>query len=197
MSLPVLLDAAHHILDPGADPGAAILRVYADIAEPPPPIPDHAAAAPRLDAARCALDLLRRVQPLLDRDTPLGARDLAVLRSLLALLFHRGINPLLAPLWRTGPADPAALFALLSDPLLPRGVPPQTFITTTILRRHVPDLLRASITLAWLPKSLWPQDGPSLHALRPSVLHLLESCVYMRICTDEAQHCGQVSPCPR
>ena len=187
MSLPVLLDAAHHILDPTDDPHAAILRAYADIAEQPPPIPDHSRPALQLESARCALFLLRRVQLLLDRDTPVGARDLSVLRSLLTLLFHWGINPLLAPLWRTNdPAAVAALSALLPDlmsTVFPRGVraqPPQTLITTTILDRHVPDLLRASITFAWLPKSLWPQDRPSLHDLRPSVLRLLELCVYMR-----------------
>ena len=176
MSLPALLDAAHHILDPSDDPHAAILRVYADIAEQPPSIPDHSLPALRLAAARCALHLLHRVQLLLDRDTPVGARDLAVLRSLLSLLFHWGINPLLA-----NPGDPAALFTLLSDlmsTLFVRAPPPHTFIPTTILRRHLPDLLRASTTLAWLPKSRWPQDGPPLHALRPSVLRLLELCVY-------------------
>lgn len=195
MALP-LLDAAQHILSPD-DRLQNILRFYASLGEPPPPIPDPSPPALLLHTARGALLLVHRLQLLLDAhdQETIGARDLAVTRSLLTLLFQSGINPLLARLlllWRTNPthndplADLTALSSLLSDlmsTLFPRGVrerPPQTLITTTILDRHVPDLLRASITLAWLPKLLWPQDDLSLHTLRPFVLRLLELCVYMR-----------------
>ena len=182
---------------------ARLLRFYAALADQPPHIPDHSLPALQLETARSALYVLNRVQLLLDgehdhstEDLPaIGTRDLTVLRTLLTLLFRWGINPLLARLapLRHMPSDPStsladltALSALLStlmSTLFPRGVraqPPQTLITTTILHRHVPDLLRASMTLAWLPKSLWPQDNLALHALRPSVLRLLELCVYMR-----------------
>lgn len=194
MSLDAVLDAAQHILDTrDSDPHARLARFYAVLGEQSPAtdIDTH------LETARAALHVVRRVQLLLDDpDIPaIGTRDLNVLRTLLTLLFQRGINPLLTrldPLWRKNSAlsaplaDLAALYALLSDlmsTLFPHGVhaqPPQTLITTTILHRHVPDLLKASIALAWLPKSLWPQGDFSLHALRPSVLRLLELCVYMR-----------------
>ena len=181
-----LLDAAHHLLDTTDDPHTRIARFYAALGEQPPQKPDP---------VRCALLVVHRLQLLLDGQDPpaIGTRDLSVLRALLALLFHSGINPLLArltPPWLTNRpaslADLAALSTLLSDlvsTLFPRGVhtqPPQTLITTTILHRHVPDLLKAAIVLAWLPKPLCPQDDLSLHTLRPFVLRLLELCVYMR-----------------
>ncbi|KAI9574473.1 hypothetical protein HD554DRAFT_2165961 [Boletus coccyginus] len=169
-----LLDAAQHVLSPD-DRLQNILRFYASLGEHPPPIPDHAPSALHLHTARCALLVVHRLQLLLDtHDQELGARDLAATRSLLAILFQSGINPLLARLWRHDDSL-AALSSLL---------PPQTLITTTILDRHVPDLLRASITLAWLPKSLWPQDDLSLHTLRPFVLRLLEFLPLSQVMTD-------------
>ncbi|KAG8218849.1 hypothetical protein J3R82DRAFT_4528 [Butyriboletus roseoflavus] len=204
---------------------ARLLRFYAALADQPPPIPDHSLPALQLETARCALYVLHRVQLLLDpvpgdphdgdiQDSPaIGTRDLTVLRTLLTLLFRWGINPLLArlaPLWHTRApsdlstslADLTALSALLStlmSTLFPRGVrtqPPQTLITTTILHRHIPDLLRASMTLAWLPKSLWPQDSLSLHALRPSVLRLLEFLPLSQIMTDLGTVLSSTPPPP-
>lgn len=193
----IYLDAANILLNPDVPLHQRLLRFYASLQEQPPSFSDLSKPTLQLETARGALHVLHHVQ--LDSDTQIppavGTRDLAVLRSLLALLFQWGVNPLLArlaPLWRT-PNDHFAslpdllalstLLASLMSTLFPRGVhaqPPQTFITTTILDRHVPDLLRASMALAWLPKSLCPQDTPSLHTLRPPVLRLLELCVYMR-----------------
>lgn len=215
-----LLNAANDILNDDIPLHPRLLRFYAALAEQQPPITDTSLTALQLETARAALHVLHRVQLLLDaapRDTQdapaIGTRDLTVLRTLLTLLFRWGINTLLArlaPLWHTSPplsdpstlcADLTALSALLStlmSTLFPRGVraqPSQTLITTTILDRHVPDLLRASMTLAWLPKSLWPQDNLSLHTLRPSVLRLLELCVYMR-CVSAQMNLNLVAKSP-
>ncbi|KAH0840124.1 hypothetical protein J3R83DRAFT_1101 [Lanmaoa asiatica] len=206
-----ILDAAKHILTQDLSLHSRLLSVYADLGEHPPPITDLSFPALQLETARCALLLVHRVQLLLDRDTQdIGTRDLTVLRSLLTLSFQWGLNPSLsrlAPLWHTSHpsvlhADLTALFTLLSSlmsTLFPRGVraqPPQTFITTTILHRHVPDLLRASMALAWLPKSLWPQDDPSFHTLRPSVLRLLEFLPLPQIMTDLGAVLSSTPPPP-
>ena len=199
-SLHSLLLAANHILDTNVDIHARLVRYHQEIGENPPDTADLSPTALQQDTARCALQLIHRVQLLLDTQDPpvIGTRDLSTLNALLTLLFQWGINPLLArlaPLWRTNRtlidlstslADLTALSTLLSDlmsTLFPHGVraqPPQTLITTTVLNKHVPDLLKASVAIAWLPKSLSPQKDLSFHALRPSVLRLLELCVYMR-----------------
>ncbi|KAG6378921.1 hypothetical protein JVT61DRAFT_13206 [Boletus reticuloceps] len=215
-ALTTLLNAAHILLDTGDDLHPRLVRFYAALGEQPPSFPDPSLTALQLESARSALLILHRVQLLLDdRDTQdqpaIGTRDLNVLKTLLTLLFRWGINPLLAhlaPLWRTNRdppdslADLAALSALLSDlmsTLFPRGVraqPPQTLITTTILHRHVPDLLMASMTLAWLPKSPWPQDNLSLNTLRPFVLRLLEFLPLSQIMTDLGAVLSSTPPPP-
>ncbi|KAF8138702.1 hypothetical protein EV363DRAFT_1521850 [Boletus edulis] len=193
-SLTTLLDAAHILLDTGDDLHPRLARFYAALGEQPPSFPDPSLTALQLESARSALLVLHRVQLLLDdhdtQDQPaIGTRDLNVLRTLLTLLFH-------------SLADLAALSALLSDlmsTLFPRGVraqPPQTLITTTILHRHVPDLLMASMALAWLPKSPWPQDNLSLNTLRPFVLRLLEFLPLSQIMSDLGAVLSSTPPPP-
>jgi hypothetical protein len=135
-----------------------------------------------------------------DQVPSIGTRDLAQLRTLLSLIFKWGIEPLFnrVVLVLPGlPIDPlnsrakivevsqnsddyrflsefvTSLFFLI----FPRGVQgqiSQTLITTTILSRHVSDLLSPSIALGWLPESLSSSSLPVIHEMRFFVIHLLK-----------------------
>ncbi|KAH7930074.1 hypothetical protein BV22DRAFT_1191545 [Leucogyrophana mollusca] len=131
-------------------------------------------------------------------DVPaIGTRDLTELRTLLSMIFRWGVEPLLARLlsaWPTNvmPKGPSKIIDLTNTPddykivssivsrlmdlLFPRGpnsTLPQTLITTTILNRHLSDILRPCVTLGWLPKSLASDTTPTMDGLRPLVLRLL------------------------
>jgi hypothetical protein len=64
--------------------------------------------------------------------------------------------------------------------LLPDGLHgrlPQTLITTTLLDRHLTDILKPCIALGWLPKSLSSEGTPTLDEIRPKIMRLFEMCV--------------------
>jgi hypothetical protein len=127
----------------------------------------------------------------------IGARHLNTLRTLLSLIFHWGTEQLytrLSPSFPSkltsstpkiidltnAPADQAALSELLLRlmgllfPHGPNGTPPQTLISSTLLARHLVDLLRPSMALGWLPSA-------SVEPLRPLVLRLLALCVHFAV----------------
>ncbi|KAA1475539.1 hypothetical protein DENSPDRAFT_429786 [Dentipellis sp. KUC8613] len=174
-----------------------------------------------------ALAVVERVQQILDQETPrlpdpslpsdnasasrtynedtpgevpvIGTRDLALLRTLLSIVFKWGTEPLLARIQPAWPSKPSAAKAagpriidLTNTPedygvlastakrllglVFPHGVHgtvPQTFITKTVLSRHVTDLLRPGIALGWLPKNLATEDMPVVDELRPLIMRLL------------------------
>ncbi|KAG9219333.1 hypothetical protein CCMSSC00406_0001743 [Pleurotus cornucopiae] len=129
----------------------------------------------------------------------IGTRDLAQLRTLISIAIKWGIDPLLAKLKSSWPAkafqasapspkiveisDVAEDFALLSSMTLrfmgllfpsgPQSLLPQTLITTTILSRHVGQILSPCIALGWLPKSLNSGEAVAVDALRPLTMRLL------------------------
>jgi len=183
------------------------------------------------ETATEALSVVERVQAILDKEerfdstqssssvampgprrykegTPeevpvIGTRDLAELRTLLAITFKWGVEPLLVcvqsawPTKRTAhlsegsriidltstPEDYGALSTMskrLMTLLFPRGVHgliPQTLITSTLLNRHVTELLRPGIALGWVPKSLATESIPVVDELRPLVMRLLSMYV--------------------
>ncbi|TFY64009.1 hypothetical protein EVG20_g6094 [Dentipellis fragilis] len=174
-----------------------------------------------------ALTVVERVQQILDQETPyladtstpsddtsashtydentpgevpvIGTRDLALLRTLLSIVFKWGTEPLLARIQPAWPSKSSAAKAtgpriidLTNTPedygvlestakrllglVFPRGVHgtvPQTFITKTVLSRHTTDLLRPGIALGWLPKSLATESMPVVDELRPLIMRLL------------------------
>ncbi|KAG2369832.1 hypothetical protein BDR07DRAFT_1604179 [Suillus spraguei] len=119
----------------------------------------------------------------------IGTRDLSTLRTLISLIFRWGTamlytrlipslsikpipgTPKIIDLTNT-PADQVTLSDLLLRlmgllfPNGPKSTPPQTLISSTLLSRHVVDLLRPSMALGWLPSE-------SVEPLRPLVLRLL------------------------
>lgn len=130
-----------------------------------------------------------------------GTRDMALLRTLLSIAFKWGTEPLLARLiasfpskashhgpmiidLTSAPGDYALLSSLLSRlltllfPLGIHGRLSQTFVTSTILNRHVTDVLRPCIVFAWLPNDLKSGFSPS-EDLKPLALRLLSACAYL------------------
>jgi hypothetical protein len=127
----------------------------------------------------------------------IGIRDLASLRTLLSLVFKWGIDPLFARVsqtWSTVAVDERrgsnvvdltlesgdwqllvtllmSLFALIF-PDGAQGRISQTLITTTILSRHVKDILLPALGLGWLPESLSASSMPPPHDVRPLVMRL-------------------------
>ncbi|KAH9483052.1 Transport and Golgi organization protein 6-like protein [Psilocybe cubensis] len=127
----------------------------------------------------------------------IGTRDLGQLRTLLSLAFKWDAEPLFARVIQAWPVTPhhtgpkiidltvdAEDYQRLSSLLLavfalvfPEGAEgriAQTLITTTILTRHITDLLLPAISLGWLPQALAASSAmPPLHAARPLVMRLL------------------------
>jgi hypothetical protein len=133
-------------------------------------------------------------------DTPggepvIGTRDVSQLRTLLSIVFKWGTEPLLAHVQVVWPAKGTTQTQLvdvndaphsyerlttmtrrLLSLLLPRGVHgtlPQTLITSTLLHRHVTDVLRPAIALGWVPKTLFPESFPVVDDFRPLVMRLI------------------------
>lgn len=126
----------------------------------------------------------------------IGTRDLATLRTLLSLVFKWGIDPLFARVsqtWlnenegrgsdvidlTTEAGDYQLLATLLMSlfslvfPDSAQGRISQTLITTTILSRHVTDILLPALGLGWLPEPLSTPLPPILHDTRPLVVRLM------------------------
>jgi len=127
----------------------------------------------------------------------IGTKDISQLRTLLSIVFKWGTEPLLAHVqvvWlemgstTAGPklldvdnapqsyAKLATMTRRLLSLLLPRGVHgtvPQTLITSTLLNRHITDLLRPGIALGWVPKALSTELIPVVDDLRPFIMRLV------------------------
>jgi hypothetical protein len=134
----------------------------------------------------------------------IGTRDLSQLRTLLYIIFKWGTEPLLAriqvvwPARGSTPTHPrpkiveandavksyarlTALTRRLLSLLFPRGVHgtiPQTLITTTVLNRHVTDILRPGITLGWVPKALSTESFLVVDDFRPFIMRLMSMYEY-------------------
>ncbi len=128
----------------------------------------------------------------------IGTKDLAKLRTLLSLAFKWGIERLYTQVVRSWSgsfsekpssrtvSDTSVIdndYHLLSDLIssllslvFPEGAQgriSQTLITTTILAKHVTDLVFPSIALGWLPVNVSTSSMPVVHAFRPLVTRLL------------------------
>lgn len=128
----------------------------------------------------------------------LGTRDLNQLRTLLSITFRWGTDPLLShiisswPSTSSSPIAGAKIIDLTSTPddyrhltdllsrqlslIFPKGIhgnTSNTLITETILQRHIPEILKSSISLGWLPKSLATDTMPPLDEARPLIMRLM------------------------
>ncbi|KAI0772085.1 hypothetical protein BD413DRAFT_52804 [Trametes elegans] len=128
-----------------------------------------------------------------------GTRDLALIRTLLSILFKWGFEPLLQHIVAAIPSTSATQgiarasiidltglpyeFSLLSSTssrllaiVLPDGVSSSiahSAITANLLNRQLPDLLVPCIVIGWLPKTLASNSTPTADSVRPLVMHLL------------------------
>lgn len=126
----------------------------------------------------------------------IGTHDLATLRTLLSLIFKWGIDPLFARVSQTWLAENegrgsnvidltpetgdcqllATLLMSLFSLVFPDGAQgriSQTLITTTILSRHVTDILLPALGLGFPPESLSTPSLPILRDARSLMTRLL------------------------
>ncbi|KAF5369873.1 hypothetical protein D9758_001077 [Tetrapyrgos nigripes] len=128
----------------------------------------------------------------------LGTRDLSQLRTLLSIAFRWGTEPLLArvlaswPSTSSGGTSGSRIIDLTSTPedyqrlsamveqllslVFPEGGPGRistTLITETILHRHVADVLKPSVVVGWLPKSLSTESIVPVEHIRPITMRLM------------------------
>jgi hypothetical protein len=65
------------------------------------------------------------------------------------------------------------VFSLLFPPNL-QGQIAQTMITTTLLEKHVEDILQVSLLVGWIPKSQASENFSPLDTARPLTVRLLQ-----------------------
>ncbi|KAI0353496.1 hypothetical protein OH77DRAFT_1591208 [Trametes cingulata] len=135
-----------------------------------------------------------------DHDSPLvGTRDLALIRTLVSILFKWGVEPLLQRIVAAVPSTSASQrlsrasiidltglpheFSTLSSTserllglVLPGGPASpisHSAVTAHLLNRQLSDLLTPCIVIGWLPKTLASESMPTVDRVRPLVMHLL------------------------
>jgi hypothetical protein len=133
----------------------------------------------------------------------LGIRDLTEIRTLISIVFKWGSDPLLGHITSAWPSNPPPTvgassqiidltttpesYSLLSSIvirlmriLFPGGANSpisQTFISTTMLNRHLSDFLRPCLAIGWLPTRLASESMPTMDEVRPLVMRLLATYV--------------------
>lgn len=136
---------------------------------------------------------LQYEQPLL------GTRDIALIRTLLSILFKWAVAPLLQRMVAAIPSTSASQgiarasiidltglpheFSTLSSissrllalvlPAGPGSPISQSGVTAALLNRQLSELLVPCIVIGWLPKSLASDTMPTADKVRPLVTHLL------------------------
>lgn len=146
----------------------------------------------------------------------LGSRDLAMIRTLLSILFQWAVDPLLQRIVSAIPSTSASQgiarasiidltglpheFSTLSSissrllalvlPAGPGSPIAQSGVTAALLNQQLPDLLVPCVVIGWLPKSLASEDMPTADSVRPLVMHLLsrypQHWSHSRIPTDRS-----------
>ena len=142
----------------------------------------------------------------------LGTRDLGFMRTLLSLVFKWSVEPTLGRVCASIPTTSAGArkmpevriidlttipedFQQLKDVvfhvihlILPTGLagpPNATILSSVILDKHLSDLLKPTLVLGWLPKSLASESVSPIDELRPLVVRLMHMFVacYLAVCT--------------
>ncbi|KAI0638028.1 hypothetical protein C8Q77DRAFT_405922 [Trametes polyzona] len=129
----------------------------------------------------------------------LGTRDLALIRTLLSILFKWGVDPLLERIVAAIPSTSASQgiarasiidltglpheFSMLSSistrllalvlPAGPGSAISQSGVTAALLNQHLSNLLMPCILIGWLPKLLTSDTMSTVDAVRPLIMHLL------------------------
>lgn len=149
-------------------------------------------------------DALAQQQQQQQQDELLGTRDLAHIRTLLSLVFKWNTNPFLqricASIPTTSPGPRRKTDVRIIDlttvpddyihlkhtllrlvhlilPTVLHGPPNATILSSVILDVHLPDLLKPSLVLGWLPKSLASESVSPVNDLRPMVVRLMHMFV--------------------
>jgi hypothetical protein len=153
-----------------------------------------------------ALNLVERVQKILSEEHAedaeniprIGTRDLALLRTLVSIIFQWGTEPLFAQVASSWPNKSPSIakhgekiidltntpenYALLTSFIArisrlfyasEEATLSQTHITVILLKKHAAAILKPCIALGWLPKSLASESTPSVASLRPFTTKLL------------------------
>ncbi|KAJ7507767.1 hypothetical protein B0H11DRAFT_2314195 [Mycena galericulata] len=128
-----------------------------------------------LTTATEALNVLERVHTILDsEDVPIGTRDLAELRTLLAIAFKWGVDPLLSRAMLAWPSK-SARSQIIDLTNTPEDYSLLCDFVSRLLRialpANEPTLLRPCIAVGWLPKALAPDAAPD--SIRPMTARLL------------------------
>jgi hypothetical protein len=131
-----------------------------------------------------------------------------MLRTLLSIVFKWGTEPLLTHVVASLPEKSNtvvranhAIIDLTNTPeefrlltkmtldifvmLFPNGIEsvlPSTLVTTTIVSRHLPDVVCPGLLLGWMPKSLHSEVVTTVDELRPMILRLLRVYVVPLYC---------------
>ena len=142
--------------------------------------------------------------PQEDNPTLIGSRDMALIRTLMSIVFKWAVESLLQHIIAaipstsashaargasiidlTGlPHDYSVLYSLssrlLTLPLSEGMAAPlsKSVVTATLLNQHLSDLLLPCIVIGWLPKSLASDSMPTGDAFRPQVMYLLSRYVF-------------------
>ncbi|KAH9918173.1 uncharacterized protein BXZ73DRAFT_92241 [Epithele typhae] len=128
-----------------------------------------------------------------------GSRDLALMRTLLSIVFKWALEPLVGRVASAIPSTSAlhitkgariidltglpheySTLSSICDRLLSvslsNGVSSplsQSAVAAILLNQHLSDLLLPCIVVGWLPKSLSSEDMPTGNTLRPQIMYLL------------------------
>lgn len=138
--------------------------------------------------------------------TLIGSRDMALIRTLVSIVFKWAVEPLLQRAVAAIPSTAVSKVArgariidltgfpqqyshlvslisrLLALPLSGGLTSPlsKSVVTATLLNQHLSDLLLPCIVVGWLPKSLSSESMPTGDVLRPQVVYLLSRYVFLR-----------------
>lgn len=147
--------------------------------------------------------------PHLEQKDPalVGTRDLALIRTLISIVFRWGVEPLIQHVTSAIPSTStlratkgariidltelpqeystlsSVSSRLLALPLSDGMASPlaQSAVSATLLNQSLSDLLLPCIVVGWLPKSLSSDSMPTADALRPQVMYLLSRYVALTL----------------
>lgn len=135
--------------------------------------------------------------------TLIGSRDMALIRTLISIVFKWAVEPLLQRVVAAIPSTSASNVARGARIIDLTGLPQQysllvsltsrllalplsggltlplskSVVTATFLNQHLSDLLLPCIVIGWLPKALSSDSMPTGDVLRPQVMYLLSRYV--------------------
>lgn len=141
----------------------------------------------QLQTAKASISVVENVQSLLSGssstdDVPLlGSRDLSQLHTLISIVFQWGTRPLVMAQHDTAAnafLDLSSFATRILALIFPSGVQggvAQTLITTSLLQKYAKDVLLATISVGWAPKS------SAANEIRPLISRMLR--LYVSDCS--------------